>query len=240
MLREPCSACLTGVLHITPELMTSSERREVVRCARLLGSLERAHHRLREGVTDDRHLRDACSPATARQSSSAIEVPALERDDRVPPQNIAWNDVDRPVPCMSGEAGRCTGDRARRRRCEPRPLPEVRRLGYLVAQRSGTRCSASAPKRSCVPPHHALGHAGGAAGVEEPEVVARALDARHRVVLGDERPRSRPRRRACGGPVVDLDHERGAWRQPSARGLDAIRELAVERSAPRRRTFSSR
>ena len=29
----------------------------------------------------------------------------------VPPQNIAWNDVNAPVPCISGDAGRCTSER---------------------------------------------------------------------------------------------------------------------------------
>jgi hypothetical protein len=46
-----------------------------------------------------------------------------------------------------------------------------------------------------VPPHHALGHAGGAAGVDEEHVVGRALDAERRAVaLLRERRNLRERR----------------------------------------------
>ena len=76
------SPCFTSADHITPELMMSSSDEMSYGVPFGLGLLERAHHRLRERVADDRHLRDALALAPSRHSSCGVEVPADERDDR--------------------------------------------------------------------------------------------------------------------------------------------------------------
>ena len=59
MLPRAISACFISVDHITPELMMSCSDEMSYGRALRLGLFERAHHRLRERVADDRHLRDA-------------------------------------------------------------------------------------------------------------------------------------------------------------------------------------
>ena len=80
-LPRSISACFTSADHITPELMMSCSDERSYGVPVGLGLFERAQHRLRERVADDRHLRDALAlhglPQLVR-----VEVPADERDDR--------------------------------------------------------------------------------------------------------------------------------------------------------------
>ena len=104
-----------------------------------------------------------CSRATASHTSSGSR-PGRSTSTTVPPPASAASVANSPVPCISGRG------RQQRRR----PLAGARggeRIGRLGVRRVRRR-----PERDVevvVAPHHALGHAGGAAGVEEDQVVAR-------------------------------------------------------------------
>ena len=81
MLPRAISACFVSVDHITPELMMSCSDEMSYGAPVGFGLFERAHHRLRERVADDRHLRDALAlhglPQLVR-----VEGAADERDER--------------------------------------------------------------------------------------------------------------------------------------------------------------
>ena len=91
------------------------------------------------------------------------------------PPNSATDIVHCALPCMSGASARLTpgvggdvvGDLLGRRDAGPAVVPAAERREEDVLGA----------------PHHALGHAGGAAGVEDVEVVGRA--GQQRVAVGD-------------------------------------------------------
>ena len=133
--------------------------------------------------------------------------------------------MNAPVPCMSGDAGRCT-------RSAPASTMRLRErpdLGHRVGRRRAderVRAVAEHAEQVLGAPHDALRHAGGAARVEEVEVVAAALDARHRLVRGEQLlvlDRELLARRA----VVDLDPELHVRRAVADLG-DVVAERAVE------------
>ena len=71
--------------------------------------------------------------------------------------------MNAPVPCISGHAGSVMG---------PGPLRRLRTASRSGSSGSCMVDSLSEPEEVVLAPHHALGHAGGAAGVEHVEVVA--------------------------------------------------------------------
>ena len=141
-------------------------------------------HRLRERVADDRHLRHLLALRRSRHSSCASKCRPSSVTMR-PPAQIDWNVVNAPVPCINGDAGRCAVSRRRRGSSVRADRPRTDARAAPSPTSAYVAVGEHAPQ-VVVAPHHALGHAGGAAGVEEVQVLAGALDARHRLVLGDE------------------------------------------------------
>ena len=122
-----------------------------------------------------------CSRATASHTNAGSR-PGRSTSTTVPPPASAASGANSPVPCMSGAAGSRVDAR----------LPA--RAAANGSGGSGVRGCDRRPQRDVevvVAPHHALGHAGGAAGVEEDQVVARR---RAGCPLGAGRRRSRRRR----------------------------------------------
>ena len=138
-----------------------------------------------------------------------------------PPTDSIIMALNTPVPCMSGQAG--TNDR---RRLRDGAADDVET--GLVAVPAGRR-GVEDDEEVVLAPHHALGHPGGAAGVEQEEVVAVASPRRDRAVPGRRR-RVLVRRRPLGArarAVVDAEPRADA-RHPVADAVDALGELAVE------------
>ena len=108
------------------------------------------------------------------------------------------------LPCIRGASANAHRARLARR---TRRCPRAESIaGLAVVRRRPSR----AKKMSSLPPHHALGHAGGAAGVEDVEVVGASAGAKSRARgrRRRARPRTRPRRGAAAsvlGAVVECD-----------------------------------
>ena len=155
------------------------------------------------------------------QQFDRVEVARRQGDDAPPGVRCAIETAAAPVPCISGQAGRVTA----RRRC--RALRPARRRGR---RRRWTAPSWRwrAPREVVLAPHHALGHAGGAAGVEHVEVVAVAAPgAAARAGAGDRRPRRRRPIRARAAAVVDPEPA-ATFGSAAADALDAFGEAGVE------------
>ena len=115
----------------------------------------------------------------ARGGLGSTTVPPPARHERA----FQW-----AAPCISGGAGRVRGAGPGRRR----PPPPSRR---------GARHAEGAGEEVGLPPQHALGPPGGAAGVDDVEVVGRRGGRGRRGRRRPGRPRRRWLRRAAGVPL---------------------------------------
>ena len=139
--------------------------------------------------------RSRCSwPGGARPSSnsSATSKWRLASDTTVPPPVIAMSAENWPVPCISGQATTITGGARLRRRPARRPR---RRRSPAAVPSERVAAGAEHVEQVVLAPHHALRHAGGAAGVEQQQVVAAAAPA-----VGCERRARRRRRPRTASP----------------------------------------
>ena len=187
------------------------------------GLVERAQHRLRERVADDRHLGD---PALLHHAPELVrvEVAGLERHDRA---------ADRHGLERGEGAGAVHERRRREVHGDPARVDDPlrdRAGGFGAADHrlavEGIHALEQHADEVFVAPHHTLGHARGPAGVEEVVVVAAAGDPLHRRVGGEQRlvlDRALDERRA----VVDL-HEQLQLRCPARDLGDELAEAAVE------------
>ena len=170
------AASLTSAVHITPDEMIVVSDDVSYGVPRSVGRVERPDDRLGERVADDARSR---SPVALhrRQQLVRVERSALERDDR--PAGEVGDEARRATRRCRASAGR-PGSRSAGRRVD----------GLRRSRRSRPRRSGGARPSSGKPPstnavrdpahgvHHALGHAGRAAGVEHVDVVlARARSA---------------------------------------------------------------
>ena len=138
-----------------------------------------------------------------------IEVPAFERHDRpAEEQRLERRELTRPVH----QRGRRKVDRdqAGLVHLQGTRTGAGRAVGHVDAE-EGVRQRRERGEEILVAPNHGLRHSGGAAGVQEDEIVTRALDPLHRLVCRDEvlvAERAVDERRAVvdlhGGPHLQL------------------------------------
>ncbi len=125
----------------------------------------------------------ACSRATSCQRCSGSKRRSVEMMT-VPPLKSVVNAIQCAVPCMNGHAGR---QRVRPVRAPCRRSPRA----SLIAAAGEVAAAERAEEDVLVAPHHALRHAGRAAGVEDVEVVGRrGAGSRGPRVTRRARPRS--------------------------------------------------
>ena len=99
---------------------------------------------------------------------------------------MAWNVVNAPVPCISGDAGQVHGvSPASTTRSAIAPASSDR--SGIASPNEGIERRAEDADEVLVAPHHALGHSGRAPGVEEVHLVAGALDPLHGLAGGEQR-----------------------------------------------------
>ena len=127
--------------------------------------VEGPQDRLGEGVADDRHRVDPLVPRRCRaarrdRSGGPVIVTTL------PPTIRLDSALNSPVPCISGAAGRLRGPGLVTRSVAAVEVL-LRREALAVGRVEGA-------EQVVLAPHHALRHAGRAAGVEQHEVVAGA------------------------------------------------------------------
>ena len=157
-------ACSPGSTS-TPDELDEQHARQVP-AARV--GVQRLQHRRGEGQADDD---DARWPSAARPRPTAPSASNL-RDGSVttvPPRFMAMSAENWPVPCISGQAGSMIGPQVLGGRCA-RPARSIDVAGGDAQQR--VAAGAEHVEQVVLAPHHALGHAGGAAGVEQQQVVA--------------------------------------------------------------------
>ena len=177
------------------------QRREVVRRAGA-PSASTSGRAIASPMIDQRV--DAARAAISSPDLVGVEV----RPRRAPPcrRRRARSSVAHwAAPCISGASRRRSSARARRPRCSASSSGVVDRR----RRREVAAAAAAREEDVLVAPHHALGHAGGAAGVEDVEVVG--ASARPKSRSGDcagERVLVRPRVRARSVVVAAvLDHD---------------------------------
>ncbi len=176
--------------------------------------------RLGERVADDRRRVDAVALHGVEELLGA-EVTALHRGDRAPDHQVAEG-VEQPRAVHQ----RCGGHVARAR------LHDA--LGHGIEILFGGHpllvVGVEHPEQVVLTPHHALGHAGRTAGVEQQEVIAAASPGALDVVVGSRRCHllvgSRPRR-AWAAAIVD-PQPGPHLRHPFADGVALLGERAVE------------
>ena len=130
-----------------------------------------------ERVADDGDLRDPFTlhglPQLVR-----VEVPAFHRDDRAAEQeHLKRRELTRAV--HERRRRQVDRDQSRLAYLAGELTHRLRIVGELEAEErvGGGR---ERTEEVFVAPHHGLGHAGGATGIEKEDVVARALDPFHR------------------------------------------------------------
>ena len=183
--------------------------------------VEGPQDRLGEGVADDRHRVDALRSTVSSSSTGSKWRPVIVTT--LPPTIRLLRALKSPVPCISGAAGRLRGPGLVTR---SRGGVEVRFGGQTVAVGG-----VEGAEQVVLAPHHALGHAGRAAGVEQDEVVAGAPPRR------DDRAVGRRTSRQSSYGVAQSGHG-PCRRRPTATcgcvagggrsSLDALGERAVE------------
>ena len=141
---------------------------------RSLRRLELGHDRLGEGVADDREVRDAAT-LDRRQQFGGIEAARPEGDDGAggahhTPAGDGRRAVHQAARRAGGGSARARSWMTRAAAATSSSVRGTRETEPLEGRRTGS-------DERAVGPHDALGHAGGAAGVEEPQVVERPLDA---------------------------------------------------------------
>ncbi len=150
---------------------------EATRCPSGPGlGVERAQDRPGEGVADDGGVVDAACARRRRAARPASKWRPVEGDHR-PADGQGGEGVER-AGAVHQRAGRQRADAGRR----STTWRTWSRSGSSGSRRCRRRAVVEHQEQVVVAPHHALGHAGGAAGVEQVEVVAGAA----------------PRRRPCG------------------------------------------
>ena len=163
-------------------------------------------------------------------NSSAASKWRLASDTTVPPPVIAMNAENWPVPCISGQATTITGASVR----AGGTGGDLGGVGCRGGTGEGIAAGAEHVEQVVLAPHHALGDAGGAAGVEQQQVVARALDRRR---LGTRRrppPRTAPP--SPGRRPTSRRRRTSGEHQGAARGSRrAGRRTRRGRRPPRRR-----
>ena len=152
-----------------------------------------------------------------------VEVPSFERHDRpAQREHLEGGELTRPV--HERGRGQVDGDRTGGVDLVDQPAGLGRPVGHLQPEER-VRGRSEHGEEVLVPPHDRLGHTGRATRVEKEEIVTRAFDPLHRLVLLDE-VLVAERAVEVGRPVVDLHH--GAQlRRPVAHGADPLGELAV-------------
>ena len=171
------------------------------------------------------------SRSIVSSSSADVEVAACQRDDAAAAAQRAERREPVPVPCMSGHAGQ-----------DNRAPAWVSGGAHVVEGRrrrpSGDAAVAvSFADQVVLAPHHALGHAGGATGVEQDEVVAAATPRWRRPERRRWRPRPRTGLAQSGhGPLPSSTHSQSrTLREPVADAFDRVGERSRGRRRPRRR-----
>ena len=157
--------CLLSWLHITPDDDDDGDARQVV-AARV--GVEVLEHRPGERLADD-HDVGGPAPLDRREQLRRRRSGGRPATTTAPPPVIAMSAENCPVPCISGQATIiiggviAAGGRARRPRSTSAagPVPS-----------SGLPPRAEHVEQVVLAPHHALRHAGRAAGVEQQQVVA--------------------------------------------------------------------
>ena len=109
--------------------------------------------------------------ATPRRSNWRPSIVVME-----PPTMRLLIALKRPVPCISGAAGMLRGPGL--------PMRSADRLEVLLGREAVLVGRVERAEQVVLTPHDALGHAGGAAGVEQQEVVAAAAPRRGDVLVG--------------------------------------------------------
>ena len=137
------------------------QRREVVGGARVV---ERLDQGLGHGVAGDHQRVD---PLPFDQPPHVVGLELGHQDDLGADEALPH---DRPLGGAVHE--RCDGQEGQRRR--PGPSPPSPRAPATLVLAMGSDPAAQGVEDVLVPPDHALGHAGGAAGVEDVAVVGRA------------------------------------------------------------------
>ena len=161
-----------AVLHVLGEERAGGRQREhrrrvVGACRCGLPSSSACGHRARHRVADDRQHADALA-FDQRPDLVRVEAAGLREDDLAA---AVQSDQRRPVAVAVHEWR--DGQRHRRVRVGGRVRAELFGFGDVGA--AGVAALQSGEEDVLVPPHHALRHAGRAAGVEEVHVVAGAV-----------------------------------------------------------------
>ena len=136
--------------------------------------VDRLDDRLGEHVADDGQVGDAGARSIASSSSWASKRPARQRDDRAADDLRARaRRASAPVPCISGAHGTVTTRSASAIAGHER-RHVVERRQRVEAELAAAPPAANDARPRAEPEHHALGHAGGAARVEQERCPRRA------------------------------------------------------------------
>ena len=209
--------------------MIELQRRDVVRLcrfaprplrARAPSACANASPTIAICVTFSRCDRRATARAASKCRPSSVTI--------APPSEHRLERRERAGAVHQRRRGQVHAVSRRRRRSRSRSRRRLRpALRAASRRRAGTVARREHAAQVLVAPHHALRHAGGAAGVEEVEVVARAFDARHRLVRGEEVLVARPRSPGAARRRRPAIHSLHVRRAVADLG-DAVAEAAVE------------
>ena len=157
---------MVSLLHITPDdtiatRLERSQRPGFSSRVRRIG-LPNASPTIAIVLTPSRSIVSSSTTGSKLRLSSVTMLPPPDRVDR---------HGKFPVPCICGQAGR---------KRDPGAGVRAAQVGgrAVLVQRAPQR-GVERHRQVVLPPHHALGHAGRAAGVEEVEIVAAASPRRH-------------------------------------------------------------
>ena len=179
----------TGSLHITPDDEISEQAGEVPAAGVGVEGPQRSAWRRRRPRWRALH---ALRRSIVSSSSSTSRWRSSRRDHRA-----AWVRSD-----VGGEPAGAVHQRAGRQTGTPGPARAATtasgRRHPRRTSRSGRAHGAGGADEVVLAPHHALGHAGGAAGVEHEDVVAGAAPGGLRALGGGARPRPRRARPSRG------------------------------------------
>ena len=191
------SPCLFSMLHTVPDEPMRRRRRQVPAAG--IG-VQRLQHRLGEGHADDRDRRRPSAARPRSRARSALKPRARAGVATAPPPVSAIRAVN-----WAGAVHQRRGGDADLRSLAGSPAAIAASTRSAASSGRGRRraeeevaAAAEHEEQVLLAPHHALGHAGGAAGVEDQQIVARAAPGRARPGPRSRRRWRRSPRRTAG------------------------------------------